>query len=205
MNVGGNVSLDGALGIVAGAGLAPGNSFTILTTSGTSAGSFAGLPEGSLFAASGTNWIISYAGGTGNDVVLTVAGALDVWRWNNFGSTANTGAAGDTADPDCDGETNIIEFATGQSPNAGTRVPGMLVKKAANLEFTYTRSRAAVAGGLTFTVAWSDTLAPGTWSTAGIADQNPAPIYQDSNVETLKVLVPIGNSKRFVRLEITKP
>ena len=66
-----------------------------------------------------------------------------------------------------DGETNFLEFATGQNPNAATPARRLLVKNGANLEFTYTRSKAAVTDGVTFAVEWSDTLAAGSWSSVG--------------------------------------
>ena len=52
-----------------------GDQFTILNNDLADAvmGTFSGLPEGSTFSANGYKFTISYAGGTGNDVVLTVA------------------------------------------------------------------------------------------------------------------------------------
>jgi hypothetical protein len=58
----------------------PGQSFTIIRRNGGS-GSFAGLPEGSTitnFLGSGLDATISYQGGDGDDVVITVITTLDV-------------------------------------------------------------------------------------------------------------------------------
>lgn len=51
-----------------------GQSFTIIEVAGTQAvtGTFSGLPEGATFEQNGVVFKISYVGGTGNDVVLTV-------------------------------------------------------------------------------------------------------------------------------------
>jgi hypothetical protein len=35
-------------------------------------GTFSNLPEGSIFGSNGTNFKVSYKGGTGNDLTLTV-------------------------------------------------------------------------------------------------------------------------------------
>jgi hypothetical protein len=53
---------------------AAGNNFTIIGNDGGDpvGGTFAGLPEGAVFWRSGIRWQISYSGGTGNDVVLSL-------------------------------------------------------------------------------------------------------------------------------------
>ena len=55
--------------------------------------------------------------------LLPVAAALSTpaqaWRQTHFGTTANSGNAADTADPDGDGVTNLLERAFGGNPNLG--------------------------------------------------------------------------------------
>ena len=55
-----------------------GQQFTIVSnaTPNLFSGTFNGLPEGSLIAAGGYTFRISYVGGTGNDVVLTLVGGM---------------------------------------------------------------------------------------------------------------------------------
>ena len=68
------VTLAGALQVVSTNMLPVGASFGIITNTGSVAvsGTFAGRPQGSAFVAANTNWFrISYAGGSGNDVLLT--------------------------------------------------------------------------------------------------------------------------------------
>ena len=75
LNVTGTVNLGGAtLNVTLGFTPAVGDSFTIINNDDTDAvaGTFAGLAQGGTFNLSGTNFKISYVGGTGNDVVLTV-------------------------------------------------------------------------------------------------------------------------------------
>ncbi len=80
VHVTGSVNLGGStltlLG--SGAGVAPGNTLTIIDNDGSDPviGTFAGLPQGATIAGGpgGLNYTISYTGGTGNDVVLTALG-----------------------------------------------------------------------------------------------------------------------------------
>ena len=209
LTAGGSVTLGGTVNVITSANLAPGTTFTILskTSAGAVSGTFAGLPNNATFAAGGYTFRISYTGGDGNDVVLTLlASQLEQWRYANFGSMLNTGAGADLTDANGDGEVNLVEFATAQNPNATTLTTTGLVNNGAVLEFTYTRSKAAVLDGIAFTVEWSDTLEAGIWSTTGIANQNPPPVAQNAETETLGILVPAGNGgKRFVHLKVTKP
>jgi len=70
---------------------AAGQKFTLIDNDGSDAviGTFAGLPEGAVFDVSGVDFSISYHGGDGNDVVLTVAAAQKTWTgsasslWSN--------------------------------------------------------------------------------------------------------------------------
>ncbi len=79
LTVTGTVSLGGAnLNVIVPSGYeaATNTPFTIIDNDGTDpvSGTFAGLPEGATFTANGTTFRISYVGGTGNDVTLTIPG-----------------------------------------------------------------------------------------------------------------------------------
>ena len=209
LTVGGSATLAGDLGIIAPPGLPTATSYTILNNTGAAAvsGTFSGKPEGATFSASGYDWQITYTGGDGNDVVLTNVSpppplsAAGQWRQIYFGTTENTGNAADSSDPNNDGETNLVEFATGQNPNAVTRALTSVAKTAAGLEFTYPRSKAAFDEGYGFTVEYSDTLAISQWTAFG-----PGAIVADGPLQTLKATIPAGvNGTRFARLKITAP
>ncbi len=76
MNVAGTVSLgSAALNVTTAFSPIAGNTFVIVNNDGSDpvSGISSGLPEGSTFTVSGTTFSISYVGGTGNDVVLTVS------------------------------------------------------------------------------------------------------------------------------------
>jgi autotransporter-associated beta strand protein len=77
LNVIGSVDLNGAqLLVTKGPEFSPtdGQTLVILNNDGADAvtGAFGGLTEGAVFSVGGTSFRISYAGGTGNDVTLTV-------------------------------------------------------------------------------------------------------------------------------------
>ncbi len=142
-------------------------------------------------------------GETSRTLSVTVISNLDSWRQTWFGTLLNSGTAADTADANNDGEWNLMEFATGQNPNAATTKPGVLVKNGANLEFTYTRSDAAISDGIGFFVEWSDTLAAGSWSASGVTQT--AFVTDQGATDQVTATVPAGSSsKRFVRLKVTK-
>jgi hypothetical protein len=74
LNVNGSVSLnDAALSVALGFTPAIRDSFIIVSNDGSEAvsGTFSGLPEGAVLNLAGLPFRISYAGGTGNDIVLT--------------------------------------------------------------------------------------------------------------------------------------
>lgn len=132
-----------------------------------------------------------------------VSDHLHTWRLTHFGTTANMGSAADGVDGNGDGESNLLEFATGQMPNDQSRTETPVAPNGTSLEFTYTRSKAAMADGVIFTVEWSDTLAGDSWSSAGVTQQ-----VQTGNgvVQTVKATVPAGSEGgRFVHLLIQRP
>jgi len=74
LNLVGTVALAGTLNVVVGYSPTAGDSFVLINNDGIDlvSGTFNGLPEGATFPSDGVRFRISYAGGTGNDVVLTV-------------------------------------------------------------------------------------------------------------------------------------
>ena len=209
LTVGTTVTLAGNLDIIAPPGLAPGTSYTILnkTTAGAITGSFLDKADGSIFTASGYSWQITYLGGDGNDVVLTIPlptalSAVETWRQLHFGTTSNTGNAADSADPNNDGETNLLEFATGQSPHVATRAITTLARPpGTDLEFIYTRNKAAFDEGYLFNVEYSDTLALDSWTSAA-----PGTVILDGPAQSVRAVIPEGSAgHRFIRLKVGAP
>jgi autotransporter-associated beta strand protein len=135
-------------------------------------------------------------------VPLSVLTPIEQWRQQYFGSTTNIGNAADLFDANKDGESNLLEFATGQNPHAATRVAMGIVKNGATLDFTYTRAKAALADGVTFNVEWTDTLAAGSWSSVGMFEQT---LTDNGTVQTVKATLMAGSAPhRFFHLKISK-
>ena len=204
LTIGGNLTLAGNLDLIAPPGLAPGTRYTLLnkTSPGAITGSFAGLPEGSNFTASGYDWQISYIGGDGNDTVITIPNlsAIESWRQLHFGSPANTGNAADSFDANHDGETNLLEFATAQNPHAATRALTSIALSNGLVEFTYPRNPDALAAGYSFQVEYSDTLAD-PWIPVGSGT-----VIASGPPQSVRASHPAGSGgKRFTRLRISAP
>lgn len=203
LNVSGDVALHGDLAITAASSLPTGASFTILnkTSTGPISGTFAGRPQGSVVIVNNNDFVISYTGGDGNDITLTALSRAQAWRHRHFGTTANTGTTADDADFDGDGIPNLIEKACNLDPTKGNALPVTAAVKGSSLEYTYTRSVAAVSAGDIFTVEWNDTLGGTGWSSAGVTEEVQS---DDGTTQIVKALVPAGSSgHRFMRLKVT--
>lgn len=203
---GGSVTLSGPLDLVAGPGLVAGTSFRILnkTSAGAMSGTLAGKPEGSAFTDDGYTWIISYLGGDGNDLVLTLATPSQSWRFTYFGTTANSGIAADAFDTNNDGELNLLEYATAQNPNIGSLVALSAIRNTSALEITYTRSKIAFTEGMIFTVEWSDTMTANSWSTTGVTETI---LTDDGTLQSVKATIPTASviPRRYARLRVVSP
>lgn len=102
LNVTGTVSLGGATVVFSGThGFLPGDTFTFILNDSTDAvtGTFSGLAEGaqiSNFLSSGTIATISYIGGTGNDVTLTISGTPATWSADTANGNGSNNATSDS-------------------------------------------------------------------------------------------------------------
>ncbi len=90
--VAGAVTLAGALDLQAGTGLPSASAFTLINSTGAGAvsGTFTNKPNNSAFVEDGYRWRITYAGGTGNDVVLALASLPVLSDVTNLTVAANT-------------------------------------------------------------------------------------------------------------------
>jgi autotransporter-associated beta strand protein len=122
---GGSVNLTGATLSVTNIGSAT-DSHTIInkTSSGAITGTFTGWAAGATNVVNGVKYSITYSGGDGNDVVLTVAlsAGYTAWQIAKFGSSTDP-AAGPAADPDSDGVVNVLEYAFDRDPLSGETTP----------------------------------------------------------------------------------
>lgn len=100
------------------------------------------------------------------------------------------------SDADSDGESNLLEFATGQNPSANTRAETSVKLNGAALEFRYTRSKAAESDGIQFAVEWSVSLLPNTWRTDQVTSREDPASAGSPDLENHIASVPVGTDGR---------
>ncbi|MCU0791491.1 MAG: heparinase II/III-family protein [Opitutaceae bacterium] len=126
---------------------------------------------------------------------------LERWRQARFGSSANSGAGADTADPDADGQVNLNEYLLGTDPlSPGYAAPLSMRVVGANLELTFLARRATGTGYENlvrrYEVQTGTTLAnPTVWT--GLSGYTS--VSGADNVVTATVPL-AGASARFYRL-----
>ena len=194
-------SSDFAIGALAVTTLAPGatTTFTVTFTPTALGSRLGGLSIDSNITSNDGNWnpFFILLAGTGT----TTLTPNEAWRQTYFGSSSNSGNGADAFDYDYDGLSNLIEWACNLNPTTASALPVSLNSTGANLEFTYTRSVAAITAGAVFTVEWSDTLAGNDWHTTGVTQ-----VVQSNNgtVQQVKATLPAGSTgQRFVHLKVT--
>ena len=206
ISTGGSLVLGGDLEVIAAPGLSSGAAFRIINCTSSTAtvtGTFSGKPGNKSFRSGGYHWLISYSGGTGNDIVLTLVSPQQAWRYDYFGTTSNLGSAADSFDSNGDGESNFYEFATAQDPAASSTATPALARAEGALVAVYTRSHAALSDGAIFTMEWSDNLATGTWSNVGVSEDI---LGDNGTLQTVRASVSIGpGPSKFMRLRVSKP
>ncbi|MGL5017017.1 MAG: MBG domain-containing protein, partial [Luteolibacter sp.] len=137
---------------------------------------------------------------SGTLVILDTRTPLENWRFENFETYENSGDAANSADPDHDGILNLMEFALALDPELPSILPATLVIAGNQMEYTYTRNKAALAT-VSFTLERTDTLAAGSWTTQDVSELAP-PLSDDGVLQTVKVVLPMGGDRRFVRLKV---
>jgi hypothetical protein len=125
------------------------------------------------------------------------ATALQTWRQANFGTTSNTGNAANTADPDADGQSNLLEYALGTNPNTSGALPVSVARSGNVLTLSFSRIADAT---LVYKIEASNDLT--SWTTAHTYTE-PFPgagttTYTD-NVQLT------AQPRRFLRLVVTAP
>lgn len=122
---------------------------------------------------------------------------LESWRLENFGTVENAGEAADSFDADGDGEINLMEFATGQDPQAATIGIESITRNGGDVEVRFARSKVAVEQGVVILLEWSDSLRSGSWRREGI----PEVVESESpELQRIRATLPAGEEgRKFVR------
>ena len=146
----------------------------------------------------------AYLGGLSrtNSVGIQVLSAFEAWSLLHFGSFSNAGMFADAADKDHDGTANLLEYALAMDPNVSDQPFCHHLKSGTNIEFIYTRNKAAT--DVNYSVEWSDDLTPESWTTNGVSVPSLVPGSDDGLTQQLKVIVPTDGTvtQRFIRLRV---
>ncbi|MBK8475468.1 MAG: hypothetical protein IPL39_03940 [Opitutaceae bacterium] len=126
---------------------------------------------------------------------------IEQWRLRYFNTPFATGDAADNSDPDNDGRSNLLEYATGTdpiNPNSGPVAALATTGTGANRRLTLTFNRIADPA-ITYTVEASSTLAGGSWTTI----MPPAtPLTGPVTVTDPQFMS--GHARRFLRLRLVR-
>lgn len=172
----------------------------------------AGSASGSILIDADTTTLITIVitakdGTTTRTITLNITRltALESWRLLYFGSAANAGPGADFATPQNDDVPNLLKFATKTDPTRPEEpfhTQGTLSQGNNSVLFNYRRNVAALEDGMIFTVEWSDTMEPGSWSTVDVNEM----VVPDGDTQLVTAIVQTdGSQRRFVRLVVTYP
>ncbi len=129
-------------------------------------------------------------------VSVTTYTLRQIWRLDNFVTIEGTGLAADSADPDGDGKSNLLEYATGTSPLSPDAGATTIALNLGRLELAFNRVADPT---IIYTVEATDDLSTTwtqIWTSTGVA--NLAGPVTVPDTQTLS-----GNKGRFLRLRIT--
>ena len=129
------------------------------------------------------------------DLTFIATTPRETWRLSKFATPVPSGAAADLADPDGDGDVNLVEYALSGEPKTSDKNPGYTVSLGATgaLQLTFLRARADI----TYTVEGSSDLQ--TWQSLAV---NPGAVGATVPVPDVP---PLGATRRFLRLRMSVP
>jgi hypothetical protein len=134
--------------------------------------------------------------------VVTVASPLSDWRLHHFGSTANTGSAAGSADPDGDGANNTSEYILGTVPRTSDVGTPLVVSRAGgSIVLTFVARAASGPGyaGLTRYYDVENTVTLGN-SSSWVPLDGHARILAAG--QTVQVTLPATPTPRYFRLRV---
>ena len=133
-------------------------------------------------------------------VTYSIEPTASFTQWLAAYPTLTGNNAAHTANPDGDAFNNLLEYALATNPTQANAAPYSVAPEGNTLAFTYTRP--SLAPDLTYAVEWSQTLAAGSWSNAGVTQQITS---DNGTIRTVRAIVPAGTAVLFLRLKVTAP
>jgi hypothetical protein len=133
---------------------------------------------------------------------LTVTGIpQQTWRQQYFGSAANSGSGGDSANPDGDLFTNAQEYILGTPPTSSTTNPLQHTRVGPNVELSFQALRAEGPNYAPLTRSYDLQT---TTDLTNSASWQPVAGYSNvaGNNQTVTVTLPFGDPHRFYRLSV---
>lgn len=129
--------------------------YTFPVTAGDHTFKWSYTKDGSVSNGADTAWI--------DNAVIPAAGIVGITLWKDDNFTGNDPAVvGDSADPDGDGITNLMEYALGLDPNQANLSTGIKVEMVGNtLSIIYPKNTDAT--DVTWTLQSSPDLGPDNW------------------------------------------
>jgi hypothetical protein len=140
---------------------------------------------------------------TERDVAVEVARApIDAWKQAHFGLAAMTNKkAGDHADPDGDGMSNLMEYALMLNPNK-TDVTGLPDPSLRNGTLSMIYKRPASAIDVAYQVQWTEDML--TWHSDDVTEHI---VMKVGDMQIIRATAPgsKGRASRFLRLRLIGP
>jgi hypothetical protein len=94
---------------------------------------------------------------------LSISSQHQAWRLTHFGTASETGDAANTADPDGDRLSNLIEYAFGLNPTSGrsSSLPVGQLKAGGAYQLSFIQP--SNVNDVVYGLEWSPTMQPGSW------------------------------------------
>ncbi len=130
--------------------------------------------------------------------VAAPSSPIETWRLLHFGEDfENPAIAGDDADPDGDGLSNLVEYALGLDPKSPSASPAA-AREGDRFAIFYTLDLLAV--GVTVEPEWSAGLS--TWESDGILIET---LGEEDSIRSMKASIPAAGNTAFLRLKVAAP